>query len=93
MKLLLIILLSILCFGGTPFYNTGVVGYETETEEIPSGVTLQTKATVSYDLKYVTLDMQPRLSNLIELRTFNYQQYITTQPATPNITGMIKLNP
>jgi type II secretory pathway component GspD/PulD (secretin) len=48
----------------------GSVGFTATINQVPSGVTLLVKATVSSDRKYVTLQLQPLFTSLLSLVTF-----------------------
>jgi hypothetical protein len=56
---------------GIPFGNNAL--FEPEISVVNSGVLLDAQATVSADRKYVTLTMRPQASQLLALRTFNFQ--------------------
>jgi hypothetical protein len=53
-----------------PFFGGGVVAYDPEVSVIQSGALLDTRATVSADRKYVTLDMRLTNSNVRSLQPF-----------------------
>jgi len=55
-----------------PVIGTGAVGFTATIGEIPTGITLFVRAVVSADRKYVTLQMQPILTNLLSLVTFQF---------------------
>lgn len=55
-----------------PVVSAGAVGYEADTDQIPTGVFLSVQATVSADRKYVTMTVRPQLSRLVALRNFSY---------------------
>lgn len=54
------------------FFGNGAL-FEPEISVVNSGVKLDVQATVSADRKYVTMTMQPQSSELLALRTFQFQ--------------------
>jgi hypothetical protein len=56
---------------GVPFGNSAI--FEPEVDVVNSGVVMDAQATVSADRKYVTLTMRTQQSDLLALRTFNFQ--------------------
>ena len=53
-----------------PVTGTGSVAFDPTPDTISDGVTLAVQGTVSADRRYVTLNLEPSLSQLIALRTF-----------------------
>jgi hypothetical protein len=51
----------------------GAALFEPTIDIVESGILLDAQATVSADRKYVTLTMRPQQSQLLALRTFNFQ--------------------
>lgn len=49
--------------------------FEPEIDVVNSGVVMDAQATVSADRKYVTLTMRPQQSQLLDLQTFNFQNF------------------
>ena len=60
--------------GVAPIFGGGAVAFQPEIGVINTGVLNDVQATVSQDLKYVTLNMQPQQSNLIALHEFAFGQ-------------------
>src|SRR5437899_1527647 len=58
---------------GQAFFGGGVVGFAPQISTVSSGVVLGVRATVSYDRKYVTLDMNIQDSDLLALHQFQVQ--------------------
>ena len=52
------------------FFGGGVVAFNPEISTVSSGTVIDAQAVVSYDRKYVTLNMQAQQSSLLSLRTF-----------------------
>jgi hypothetical protein len=52
----------------------GGTAFEPEIGVVYSGVVTDVQATVSHDLKYVTLNMRAQDAQLLSLTTFNFQQ-------------------
>src|SRR5438477_2467523 len=57
-----------------PFFGGGTTAFDPQIGVVNSGVVDDVQAVVSADRKYVTLNMRPTLSTLIELRNFTFQQ-------------------
>jgi hypothetical protein len=49
--------------------------FEPEISVVNSGVVMDSQATVSADRKYVTLTMRTQQSQLLDLQTFNFQNF------------------
>jgi hypothetical protein len=58
---------------GQPVFGGGTA-FEPEIGVVYSGAVQDVQATVSHDLKYVTLNMRVQNSQLVNLFTFNFQQ-------------------
>ena len=71
----------------TPVVGQGAVGFDPTINTINSGVVLKVKAVVSADRKYVTLTLQPQLTNLIAIRTFQVSAAAVNNGTTNTNTG------
>jgi general secretion pathway protein D len=56
----------------TPVVGSNSVGFSPVINTVQSGVLLDVQATVSADRKYVTMILQPQLSNLLALEEFSF---------------------
>jgi type II secretory pathway component GspD/PulD (secretin) len=54
----------------TPVVGSNAIGFQPTIQTVNSGVVLNVQATVSADRKYVTMVLQPELSNLLALVPF-----------------------
>ena len=52
------------------FYNRSSIGYDPIIDVVTSGAQVLVQPVVSHDRKYVTLSMQPQISQLVDLATF-----------------------
>jgi hypothetical protein len=59
--------------GQVPIFG-GAVAFQPEISVVDTGVLNDVQATVSADMKYVTLNMQVQQSNLLALREFTFEQ-------------------
>ncbi|MDB5319433.1 MAG: hypothetical protein JWN40_1064 [Phycisphaerales bacterium] len=69
--------LTMLCLGPVTAraqFGGGAI-FEPEISVVNSGAVLDAQATVSADRKYVTMTMRPSVSQLLALRTFQFQGF------------------
>ncbi len=56
-----------------PFYYAGATAFDPQISVVNSGVILDAQATVSPDLKYVTITARPSNTSLLALQQFTFQ--------------------
>jgi hypothetical protein len=72
--------------------------FEPEIGVVNSGAVLDAQATVSADRKYVTMTMRPSVSQLLALRTFQFQGFGNVPGGTvggvnPVVAGVVDVMP
>ena len=77
---------------------SGAAIFEPEIGVVNSGAVLDAQATVSADRKYVTMTMRPSVSQLLALRTFQFQGFGNVPGGTvggvnPVVAGMVDATP
>ncbi|HLL90008.1 MAG TPA: hypothetical protein VK324_11965, partial [Tepidisphaeraceae bacterium] len=71
----------------TPVVGQGSSSFRPTIDTIDSGVSLSVQATVSADRKYVTMTLQPQLSQLLNLFNYTFQQSSTGVTAVQDDDG------
>ena len=91
MKYCLMILVLLACFlnarsaTAQPFFAPGATSFTPEISVLFVGVKNDVQATVSADRKYVTLNMRPQQSQLLNFFTFTFQN----PPLVPGALGFV----
>ena len=68
-----------------PVVAEAAVGWDPTVGAVPVGVTLDVKATVSADRRYVQMDLRPQVADLVNLRQVPVQAAVPLGVATTNI--------
>jgi type II secretory pathway component GspD/PulD (secretin) len=68
-----------------PVVAEAAVGWDPTVGAVPVGVTLDVKATVSADRRYVQMDLRPQVADLDNLRQVPVQAAVPAGVATTNI--------
>jgi len=68
-----------------PVVAEAAVGWDPTVGAVPVGVTLDVKATVSADRRYVQMDLRPQVADLVNLRQVPVQAAVPAGVATTNI--------
>src|SRR3954466_1016519 len=70
------------------FFGGGVVAFDPEISTVSSGVVLDVQPTVTYDRKYVNINMQVQDSRLIALHNFQVASGLNAGPAQGFVGGV-----
>jgi hypothetical protein len=70
-----------------PFFDAAGTGFDPEIDVVESGALLDAQATVSHDLKYVTINARPSQSTLLALRPFSFATSSNRGPALGFVGG------
>src|SRR5689334_19507896 len=76
------------CASAQAFFGGGVVAFNPEISTVSSGTLVDAQPVVSYDRKYVTLNMQAQNSSLLALRTFQVSGVVNPAPALGFVGGV-----
>jgi hypothetical protein len=72
-----VVVLTLGVANAQPFFGGGVVAYNPQISTVSSGVVIDAQPVVSYDRKYVNINMQAQNSSLLALRNFQVASGIT----------------
>lgn len=70
------------------FFGGGVVAFDPEISTVSSGVVMDVQPTVTYDRKYVNINMQAQDSRVIALHNFQVASGTTAGPALGFVGGV-----